>query len=99
MKQKVDSQWALTSGVIADAQPSEILVSVIQLARCPDIFRPQQSGQTKVEMKKWSARRKNTKSIVSPARRIFQETEAQTYEKPEELNTMEAEMILVKQCD
>lgn len=74
MKQKVDSQWALTSGVVADAQPSKILLLAIQLARCPGIFLPQQSGQTKVEMKKRPAKRKNTKSIVSPARRIFQET-------------------------
>lgn len=78
MKQKVDSQWILTSGVVADAQPSEILVLVIQLARCPGISLPQQSGQTKVEMKKRPARRKNTKSIVSPAKRMFQDTKTQT---------------------
>lgn len=51
MKQKVDSQWILTPGVVSDAQPSEMLLLAIQLARCPGIF-PQQSGQTKMEMKK-----------------------------------------------
>lgn len=78
--------------------PSEILLLAIQLARCPGTFLPQQPEQTKVEMKKRPSRRRNTKSIVSPARRISQETKTQPQVKPDEWNTTEAEMILVKQC-